>query len=79
MFTNPSDFLRKIVSRKLSIEDHEQEFNEIYGKIRTQIVRDDMAREEELERRRELLAQFVERQMSMTNSKAKIKPEMAHK
>jgi hypothetical protein len=61
MTTSPSDFLRKVVSRKEDIQLKEDEFNHIYGKIRTQIVKEDMAREQELERRRELLAQYLER------------------
>lgn len=37
-FTTPSDFLRKIVSRKLRIEDHKEEFNAIYAKIKNKIL-----------------------------------------
>lgn len=74
IYTSPSDFLRTIVSRKLKVEDHEEEFNAIYSEIRTKIVKEDVQQEIELEQRREQMAAYLERQLG---SKAKIKP-LAH-
>ena len=45
VLTSPSDFLRTIVGKKMNILEHTEEFDEIYGKIRTDIVNKDIKRE----------------------------------
>ena len=42
MLTSPTDFLRNIVKNKLQIYNHIAEFNEIYAKIKTYYVEEDM-------------------------------------
>lgn len=59
--TSPSDYLRYLVSNKMNVDEHEEGFKQIIGKIKTKIVKEDMERERELERRRELLAAYMER------------------
>ena len=50
--TTPTDFLRKCVNMNLPIEQYEDEFNEIYNKIKQKLVKEDLKREELLEQRR---------------------------
>jgi hypothetical protein len=52
-FTTPTDFLRTIVAQKKKITDHTREFEQIFAKIRTYYVSEDIKREQELEVRRE--------------------------
>ncbi|CDW77273.1 phospholipid-translocating p-type flippase family [Stylonychia lemnae] len=52
--TNPTDFLRKIISNGKDIDKHLDEFNRIYLGIKTQYVDKDIEREGKIEERRDL-------------------------
>lgn len=71
LYTSPTDFLRKIVSRKLNLEDYKEEFDKLFKELKTEFVTNDLNREQDLERRRELLAQEVNKKMTTL----KVKPE----
>ena len=70
--TSPADFLRALVQRRdLSAEGLQRKlrkFGEIYAKIKSYYVAEDIKHEEQLERRREELARLVLEQ-KMTASK----------
>jgi hypothetical protein len=60
IITSPSDFLRYIVSNKLDIHQNLEKFNEIYGKIKTYYVGEDMKKERELEEKRDRMALLMQ-------------------
>jgi hypothetical protein len=79
--TSPANYLRSKISqgkRELNPQER-KEFDKIHSKIVTKIVEEDMARERELDRRREELTRLVlereKRTMDGPHSGAKIKPE----
>jgi hypothetical protein len=64
LFTSPSDYLRKIVSRNLNIEQYKKEFDDIFAVLKTRFVKEDLEREKELQKRRELLANELNKSMA---------------
>lgn len=65
VLVSPSDFLRNIVSEKLSLQAALPIFEKIYAKIKTQYVEESIRHESELEKRRE----EIERLMKERNTK----------
>ena len=59
ILTSPSDYLREVVNRKLPVKDIIKRFDEIYAKIKTYYVREDVEKEKANEKRREELARLV--------------------
>lgn len=59
VLVSPSDFLRNIVSEKLSLQAALPIFEKIYAKIKTQYVEESIRHESELEKRREELERLV--------------------
>lgn len=57
--TSPSDYLRTVVNRSESISLKTKEFHQIFSKIKTHYVVEDMKKEEQLEKRRDELAKLV--------------------
>jgi hypothetical protein len=59
ILTTPSDFLRKAVNKKVPVKDIVKRFDEIYAKIKTYYVREDVEKEKANEKKREQLARLV--------------------
>jgi hypothetical protein len=59
ILTTPSDFLREAVNNKVPVKDIVRRFDEIYAKIKTYYVREDVEKEKANEKKREQLARLV--------------------
>ncbi|TNV86438.1 hypothetical protein FGO68_gene8067 [Halteria grandinella] len=71
--TSPVDQLRWMVTQRFTPEALQAQlrhFNDIYAKIKTYYVAEDMKREEVLEQRREELARLMKEQLRIKAAKA---------